>query len=74
MPQSHFLSATINITAPESGSCNMCTQGLPDIHTRMPWGIMCIYQANPSCPCYNLYINFALYIATHAYYHSMGYL
>ena len=39
---------------------NMGNRDLPDIYTLAlrpaALGLRCIYQANPSCPCYNLYI------------------
>ena len=34
---------------------NMGTRDLPDIYARA-LGLGHIYQANPSCPCYNYYI------------------
>ena len=45
-------------------SYNMGNRDLPDIYTLAlgfrciyaALGLRCIYQANPSCPCYNLYI------------------
>ena len=57
MPQSHFLSATINIITPESAiSYNMCTRDLPDIYALALRGRAYISGKYPSCPCYNLYI------------------
>ena len=45
---------------------NMGNRDLPDIyaHTLRPatLGLGHIYQANPSCPCYNLYIHIYIYI------------
>ena len=39
---------------------NMSNRDLPDIYTLAlgpaAFVLRCIYQANPSCPCYNLYI------------------
>ena len=47
-------------------SYNMGNRDLPDIYTLAlgpaAFGLRCIYQANPSCPCYNLYI----YVTVHA--------
>ena len=40
---------------------NMCNWDLPDIYT-IALGLRYIYQANPSCPCYNLYIYIYIYI------------
>ena len=44
-------------------SCNMGTRELPDMYALSPRA--CgprasghTYQANPSCPCYNLYLDF----------------
>ena len=40
---------------------NMGNRDLPDIYTLAlgpaALGLRCIYQANPYCPCYNLYIH-----------------
>ena len=40
---------------------NMGNRDLPDIYAHALWptapGLGHIYQANPSCPCYNLYID-----------------
>ena len=65
MPQSHFLSATIKYNSPRK--CNIlivtCALGICLIYIYvlalghcMPSGVVGIYQANPLCPCYNLYI------------------
>ena len=47
-------------------SYNMGNRDLPDIYTLAlgpaALGLRCIYQANPSCPCYNLYIHIYIYI------------
>ena len=40
---------------------NMGNRDLPDIYARpATLGLGHIYQANPSCPCYNLYIHIYL--------------
>ena len=41
-------------------SYNVGTQDFPDIYVRA-LGLGHIYQANPSCPCYNYYI-YIIYI------------
>ena len=47
-------------------SYNMGNRDLPDIYTLAlgpaALGLRYIYQANPSCPCYNLYIHIYIYI------------
>ena len=37
-------------------TCNIDSHDLPDMYAFSPWGFGHAYQANPSCPCYNLYI------------------
>ena len=50
-------------------SYNMGNRDLPDIYTLAlgpaALGLGYIYQANPSCPCYNLYIYIYIYIYIH---------
>ena len=47
-------------------SYNMGTRDLPDIYVHAlgpaALGLGHIYQANPSCPCYNLYFLAGLFI------------
>ena len=37
-------------------SCNMGTRDLPDMYALSPRASGHTYQANPECPCYNLYV------------------
>ena len=49
-------------------SYNMGNKDLPDIYTfalrPVALGLRCIYQANPSCPCYNLCIHVCQHLIT----------
>ena len=43
-------------------SCNMCSCDLPDMYPLVPLALdICTYQVNPSCTCYNHYINHVLH-------------
>ena len=54
-------------------SYNMGNRDLPDIYTLAlgpaALGLGYIYQANPSCPCYNLYIYIYIYIYIYTHTH-----
>ena len=49
---------------------NMGNRDLPDIYAHAlgpaALGLGHIYQANPSCPCYNLYIYYHIILIMHA--------